>query len=101
MAYEIVVSQHAQDDLDQALGYLIHELKNPPAALHLLEAVEKVYARLGDHPQVYGLCQQPLLARRGFRKAVVGGYVLIYRVNEGSVYIQRFFSDLQDYEAKL
>lgn len=64
----------------------------------------------GDHihglkktPFLYALCQHKLLSRRGYRKAFIRGYLLIYRVDEvqGVVYIERFFSDMEDFEQKL
>lgn len=44
-----------------------------------------------------------LLSRRGYRKAFIRGYLLIYRVDEvqGVVYIERFFSDMEDFEQKI
>ncbi len=103
MAYKLKVTEHAQRDLDEIVGYIMLELKNPPAALHLLERIEKVYEGLAETPQMYALCMKHLLAAQGFRKAVIGGYLMIYKVYEGqqTVYIERFFSDMEDYENKL
>ena len=52
---------------------------------------------------LYALCQHKLLSRRGYRKVFIRGYLLIYRVDEvqGVVYIERFFSDMEDFEQKL
>ena len=49
---------------------------------------------------MYSLCQKPLLSRRGYRKAPIGGYLMIYKVDEDAnlVYVERFFSHLEDYE---
>ena len=61
------------------------------------------YTRLEKTPFLYALCQHKLLSRRGYRKAFIRGYLLIYRVDEvqGVVYIERFFSDMEDFEQKL
>ena len=57
-------------------------------ALTLLTAVERVYEKLAETPNMYGLCRKPLLSRQGYRKAPIEGYLMIYKVDEaaGSVY---------------
>ena len=41
MAYKLIVTKHADELLDFALRYLICQLKNEQAAVHLLDEVEK------------------------------------------------------------
>ncbi len=103
MAYKIEVTQSAQSDLNNILGYIVTELSNPSAAAHLLDEVERYYGILGDSPLLYAECTQALLRPSHYRKVVIGGYLLIYRVNaeQQVVYIERFFSNLQDYMQKL
>ena len=49
---------------------------------------------------MYSLCLKPLLSRRGYRRVPIGGYLMIYKVDDeaGLIYIERFFSHLEDYE---
>ena len=103
MGYNVRVTEHAHDDLDQIVSYIIGDLSNPSAALTLLNAVEHVYEKLAETPNMYALCQKPLFSRRGYRKAPIGGYLMIYKVDEDAkfVYIERFFSHLEDYEKLL
>ena len=100
MGYRIKVTEHAHNDLDQIVSYIVEELGNPPAALSLLATVENVYEKLAETPNMYSLCLKPLLSRQGFRKAPISGYLMIYKVDEDAkiVYIERFFSHLEDYE---
>ena len=100
MGYNVRVTEHAHDDLDQIVSYIIGDLSNPSAALTLLNAVEHVYEKLAETPNMYALCQKPLLSRRGYRKVPIGGYLMIYKIDEDAklVYIERFFSHLEDYE---
>lgn len=101
MAYKLQITQKAEQDLDEIFAYLIHELNNVEAVLHLADEVERHYGLLPDNPFLYEKCRQPLL--RHFRKVVIGGYLMFYRVDEDQqiIYIQRFFSNLQDYATKL
>ena len=87
-------------DLDQIVSYIVEELGNPPAALSLLATVENVYEKLAETPNMYSLCLKPLLSRRGYRRVPIGGYLMIYKVDDeaGLIYIERFFSHLEDYE---
>ena len=103
MAYKLQITHTADSDLDAILSYMLHELQNTEAALHFVNEVEKRYDKLISNPYIYEECRQPLLKSAHYRKVVIGSYLLIYRVDDTSqvVYIERFFSSMQDYAAKL
>ena len=89
MGYNVRVTEHAHDDLDQIVSYIIGDLSNPSAALTLLNAVEHVYEKLAETPNMYSLCLKPLLSRRGYRRVPIGGYLMIYKVDDeaGLIYL--------------
>ena len=62
--------------------------------------IVSVYEKLAETPNMYSLCLKPLLSRRGYRRVPIGGYLMIYKVDDeaGLIYIERFFSHLEDYE---
>ncbi|MEG1013912.1 MAG: type II toxin-antitoxin system RelE/ParE family toxin [Clostridia bacterium] len=103
MVYKLQITNKAEQDLDDILGYIMTELSNMEAALHMADEVERHYNLLLKNPNLYEECQQPLLRTVHYRKVVIGGYLMIYRVDNAAniIYIERFFSDLQDYAAKL
>ena len=103
MAYKLYVTEKAERDLDDIIKYIITELCNEPAAANLLKEIERRYDMLEENPHIYPMCQQVLLAARGYRKVIINGYVLIIRIDKeaGIVYIERFFSRLEDYAEKL
>lgn len=101
MAYKVVFTRSAQKDLDAILAYLSVELCNPAAASALLTAIEQACLRLSEHPQLYPVCAHPLLAAPGYRKVFIRGYLLLYRADQAAVYVERFFSDMEDYAQKL
>ena len=103
MAYKLQITNKAEQDLDDILGYIMTELCNMQAALHMADEVERHYNLLLNNPNLYEECQQPLLRKAHYRKVVIGGYLMIYRVDDMAdvIYIERFFSNLQDYAAKL
>ena len=95
MAYKLVETVLAQADLDAILSYLALSLENPAAATAFANEVEKCYAALEQLPY--------RLSSKGYRKAVIKHYLLIYRVDEAqkTVYLLRFFYGRQNYETLL
>ena len=99
MVYNVQITASAEKDLDEILAYIVEELSNPQAAEHLLDEITKTFHVLAENPMIYPACTQPLLQR--FRKVVVMRYVIIYRVDDTTVYVERLFSQLEDYVHKL
>ena len=64
---------------------------------------KELNSRLAVLPYACAACLHPLLSAPGYRKAVIRGYLLLYRVDDARkiVYIERFFSDLEDYAHKI
>ena len=93
MAYKLIVTQKAHQDLDDALGYIARKLANPKAAANLLDQVEKCYGQLRRFPFLYECCQDTRLNEMGYRKTVIGNYILVFRPveQEQTVYVLRFF----------
>lgn len=103
MAYKLVETASAQQDLAEILSYLTVSLANPSAASAFANEVEKCYAALEQMPYLYALCSSPQLSARSYRKAVLRNYLLIYRVDEAqkTVYLLRFFYGRRQYETLL
>ena len=103
MGYEIKKTDSAERDLDEILTYIIGELDNLDAAQKLADEIDERYGTLEENPYLYPECIDPRLKLLGYRKVVVEGYLLIYRIDKdkGVVYVESFFSQLQDYAAKI
>lgn len=100
MAYDLFVTEAAHEDLEDALRYIAKDLANPSAAANLLDQVEAVYGQLKDFSMLYECCHDLRLRNLGYRKVVIGNFVLVYHPVEGEkrVYILRFFYGGRDYE---
>ncbi len=100
MAYNLSVASAADRDLDKILTYIIEELKNPPAAVKLMDDIALRYDKLMENPFLYSECHASSLRMAGYRKVAIGSYIMIHRVDTGKeiVYVERFFSGLQNYE---
>ena len=55
MEYRLVITEHAEELLDNLIYYLLYKLKNEQAAKHLLNGVENVYERM---EQIHSNCNQ-------------------------------------------
>ena len=103
MAYELIETELARQDLDSILSYLALSLENPAAASAFADEVEKCYAALEQMPYLFEQCHDPQLQEKGYRKALIRHYLLIYRVDKErkKVYLLRFFYGRRNYEALL
>ena len=103
MAYRLLHTEAARRDLEGIVDYIVNDLCNPQAAALLLDGIGQAYAHLEETPFMYASCRQNILSVAGYRRVLVRGYLMIYRVNEAqkTVYIERFFSDMEDYARKL
>lgn len=103
MAYKVIETERAVQDLDGILGYIATSLANPTAAAAFADAVETCYANLESMPLLYEQCRDLRLHALGYRKAVIKNYILIYRVDEKEkiVYVLRFFYGRQNYAERI
>lgn len=97
--YRLVVTELANQDLDNIVSYMAVQLANPSAAGNFLDEVDACYQFLQSNPLMYEKCRDPRLEAEGYRKAVIKNYIAVYRINETtkSVIILRFFYGAQDY----
>ena len=100
MGYNLVITAKAEADLDDIVSYIINDLCNIPAAINMIDEITERYSIIENTPFVYPLCRQPLLSSRFYRKVIINSYLMIFRVDEAiaTVYIERFFSQMQSYE---
>jgi toxin ParE1/3/4 len=79
------------------------ELANPIAARAFLDKTEDCYALLRTRPKIYVACDDSYLRGKGYRKALIGNYLLIFRIEEQTkkIFILRFFYGAQDYLSQL
>ena len=104
MAYNLIVTEHADAMIDRLAGYLVNKLCNPDAALHFLDGMDVIYLRLEENPLQFPESNDEFLRHRGYRVALVSGmnYRVVFRIEEPqTVYIVGVFHTLEDYRAKV
>ena len=97
--YELEVALRAKSDLQGTYEYIATTLEAPLAALAFLDDVDTCYVRLKENPYLYEQCREPRLRREGYRRAVIGNYILVYRPLDETkiVEVHRIFYGQQNY----
>ena len=80
--------------------YVRYILKNPIAAEKVIQDAEKTMNKLTYLAECLKLCEEPELAIQGYRVIFFQkhDYVMLYRVDENTVYIDGVFHQLQNYQ---
>lgn len=102
MAYNLIVTERADELLDKILNYLIYQLKNEQAAKHLLDEIQHIYDRLEENPLQFPLSRDRFLANRGYHEAVTKqmNYVIVFSIKRNIVNIVGIFHQLENYWKK-
>ena len=103
MAYNLIITDRADELIDERVNYLLNKFKSPQAATHLLDGISSIYDRLEDNPYQFPDARDPYLLRRGYKEALVPEmeYRMVFRIDDDDVYIVGLFHDLEDYVPKV
>ena len=98
--YKVTISDAADADLDEVIGYIATVLADPQAAASLADKIAACYDDLSRTPYMYSQCLNLRLQALGYRRVSIQNYIMVYRVDEEckTVYILRFFYGPRDYE---
>ena len=103
MIYNLIISEKAEELLDNLVYYILHNLKNKNAAKHLLTEVGEVYDRLEENPYQFAESVDEYLAVRGYKEAHLPTmrYVIMFYVENNNVYISGIYHELELYTQKI
>lgn len=103
MGYKLVISEYADELLNNLIYYLIYRLKSEQAAKHLLDGIDSIYDRLETNPLQFPPSRDSYLANKGYHEAVVPqmDYVVIFDVRAEVVNVVGVFHQLENYQGKL
>lgn len=99
MMPKLLLSPDAKSDLNEAAGYIAHQLKNPTAAARLLKRIREDTQKLRKFPEM----GTPLGASGDieYRYILCGSYLVFYHYQRDVVYIDRVLYGRRDYMAVL
>lgn len=103
MAYKLEITERAEQLLDQLVYYLLYRLKNEQAAGHLLNEISKIYDRLEANPYQFTEAKDAYLKSKQYREAVITdmNYVVIFKIENETVYVLGVFHGLENYRTKI
>ena len=103
MTYSLVITERAEELVENIVSYLIRKLENPDAALHFFDELSAVYDGLEMNPLQYPYSQDPYLQPKGYREALFHAmsYRVVFRIEEATVYIVGVYHNLEDYGKKV
>ena len=98
---KVEISPIARADLREIGDYISRELRNPNAALRVIQRFRKMVKPLAEFPEMGA----PLLAAGKqsvpYRYLVCGSYLIFYHIGGEAVYIDRVLYGRRDYLALL
>lgn len=102
MAYKLLVTEYADELLNNILHYLIYQLKSEQAATHLLDEIKNIYDRLEENPLQFQISRDAYLANKGYHEAVCTqmNYTIVFSVQSEAVNIVGIFHQLEHYQKK-
>ena len=98
MAYEVLWTRRAYEDVDAIVRHISDVLDSSQTARARLEAFLAAEAELAESPQLYGVSRVESLRVRGLRVKLVKRYALIYSLDSERVIVRRIVSTLSDYD---
>ena len=103
MDYKVIITEDAEADMDKFVRYLLFEKKNEQAAINLINDFEAAIATLTHAAESLKVCENQNLKELGYRRInfMSHRYFMLYRVQEGVVYVDNIFHELQDYENRM
>lgn len=103
MDYKIVITEDARLDLDRFLFYLINYKRNRQAAANVLADYKVTVRKLAEYAGTVQLCINSRLKKEGYSKYHFQNhrYYLLYRIDEGTVFVDGIFHELQDPDQKI
>lgn len=71
MSYKLIITDRADELIDERVKHLVERLKNQQAAAHLLDGIDRLYDRFVENPFQFADCRDTFLRSRGFKEAVI------------------------------
>jgi toxin ParE1/3/4 len=80
--YNVQITPQAQQQMEEIVDYISHELCSPDAAAHLLDKFEKNIMSLSDFPERFSVINEKPWDTQGIRKIVVNNFLIYYWIDK-------------------
>lgn len=100
VSFDIIISPKALSQLDSYIDYILNTLMNPQAAMNLWHDAEATREELSKCAGSLGYCKHPKLKALGYHPMLFlkHRYVMLYRLEGQTTYVDGIYHLLQDYE---
>ncbi|MDR3090655.1 MAG: type II toxin-antitoxin system RelE/ParE family toxin [Clostridiales bacterium] len=98
-SYKVIISPLAKNDLHEIFSYISSVLYAGQAAQTLMAEIQEMILSIGENPHKFTISLDHILAEKGYRRAIVKKYVILYLADEDKkiVNIVRVFYGSMNY----
>lgn len=86
--YTVKITSQAEEQIQETIYYIAHELKAPDAALHLLDTLEDFIACLSHYPQRVALMLEEPWHTKGIRRLLVKNFLIYFWIDDVNMKVQ-------------
>lgn len=86
--YNVKITSQAEEQIQEIIYYITHELKAPDAALHLLDTLEDSLTSLAQFPQRVTLIDEEPWRTRGIHRLPVRNFLVYFWIDEDKMTVQ-------------
>jgi toxin ParE1/3/4 len=86
--YNVKITSQAEEQMQETIYYIAHELKAPDAALHLLDALENSFVSLTHFPQRVALMDEEPWHTNGIHRLPVKNFLVYFWIDEDKMTVQ-------------
>ncbi len=103
MDYNVIVTEDAENELDQYIRYLLFDKVSEQAASNLLTDFEETVEVLSGVAGSLRYCDNPRLSEQGYKRINFQRhrYFMLFRIEGDDAIVDAIFHKLQDYENKM
>jgi plasmid stabilization system protein ParE len=80
--YSIEISEPAENDLFDIIGYISTQLSAPESAINIMEAIEEAVENLADMPYKCPIVADERLGTMGYHRLIVKNYIVFFMIDE-------------------
>jgi len=97
--YKVNLAAAVYGDLDEIFSYITNVLLEEQVAHNIMREIYDMLSSLKKMPERFSFTHEPELAERGYRRAIVKRYVILYLVDKKNkiVNVARVFHGTTDY----
>lgn len=86
--YSVKITSQAEEQIQEIIFYITHELKAPEAALHLLDTLENSFASLANFPQRVVLVDEEPWHTKEVHRLSVKNFLVYFWIDEENMKVQ-------------